>query len=601
MTRFFEVTARDGAARAGKLLVRTGVQTPYLFCPGQEDDMIVNGGNAWINNPLTGAPDAYFVQPYVGLPPRVPGVIADLYPLAEAKGETPSGVVVHPARTIGGADIYIVAGVRSIEGDSRTLLDSIISVRENTKPDTALYLPALATPENVSLLVYLGVDIVDDVLAVAKAYQGLYLTEDGEYPVGEIEELPCTCGVCTGHGDELKAGPDRYRLIAEHNRIRLDIELRKVRQRIRAGTLREYVEKQCRSRPWLTALLRLADARYEYFESRTTTYRSAEMLACSSESQNRVEVRRFADRVRTRFRSDGQILLIIPCSARKPYSTSKSHQAIISALGKYRRYVREVILTSPLGVVPRELELVYPAAHYDVAVTGVWDLEERAWVSGCLRDFIDNNHFSRVIAHVEGPYVEVCAQADRDMIFTCTGHLTSDESLHSLVDQVSLAAREISPAPRNYDQSMLDMFRRMADYEFGMGKGDLLVPARGTFKGRFPGFTLFDGKEQLCSISPQYGSLTLTIEGAKRMGLDDAYFVEIGDFVPKGSILAPGVDNADPQIRPGDDVFVRGKKAIAVGKAKMSGREMKESSRGMAVELRHVARFTEDESLRRLT
>jgi archaeosine synthase len=178
------------------------------------------------------------------------------------------------------------------------------------------------------------------------------------------------------------------------------------------------------------------------------------------------------------------------------------------------------------------------------------------------------------------------------MIFTCTGHLTSDESLQSLVSQVALAVQEINPSPRNYDQSVLDMFRRMADYEFGPGRGESLVPAHGVVKGRFPGFTLFDGREQLCSISPQYGSLTLTLEGAKRMNLSDAYFVEIGDFVPKGSILAPGVDNADPQIRPGDDVFVRGKKAIAVGKAKMSGWEMKESSRGMAVELRHVEKFS---------
>jgi archaeosine synthase len=263
----------------------------------------------------------------------------------------------------------------------------------------------------------------------------------------------------------------------------------------------------------------------------------------------------------------------------------------MSALGKYRRYVREVILTSPMGVVPRELEMVYPAAHYDVAVTGYWDLEERGWVSGCLQAFIDNNHFSRVIAHVEGPYVEVCAQADREMIFTSTGRITSDESLQSLVDQVGLAVREINPVPRNQEQTMLDMFRRMADYEFGMGRGDLLVPAKGIIRGRFPSFVLLDGKEQLCSISPQYGSLTLTLEGAKRMNLNDAYFVEIGDFVPKGSILAPGVENADPQIRPGDDVFVKGKNAIAVGKAKMSGREMVESSRGMAVELRHVERF----------
>lgn len=591
MTRFFEATARDGAARIGRLLVRGGIQTPYLFCPGKGDDLFINGGNAWINGPVQGRADAYTVQPYIGLPGQVRPQISDLYAQQVLGGETPSGAVVHPCRIKDGADLYIIAGVRSIEGDARALLDGITRVREKTKPDTALYLPALATPENVSLLVYLGADVVDDVLAVAKAYQGLYLTQDGEFRPEELDELPCTCEACSKHAAGMKAGPRRYELIAEHNRARLETELRKIRHFIRNGSLREYVEKQCRTRPWLTALMRLADAEYAYMERRTPTYRSSELLACSAESQNRAEIRRFADRVRTRFRSDGQILLIIPCSARKPYSTSQSHMAIMRALGKYRRYVREVILTSPMGVVPRELELVYPAAHYDVAVTGYWDLEERGWVSGCLRDFIDNNHFSRVIAHVEGPYVEVCAQADREMIFTSTGRVTSDESLQNLIEQVALAVKELNPAPRNQEQAMRDMFRGMADYEFGRGRGDLLVPAKGTVRGRFPGYVLFDGNEQLCSISPQYGSLTLTLEGAKRMNLSDAYFVEIGDFVPKGSILAPGVDNADPQIRPGDDVFVKGKKAIAVGKAKMSGSEMVESSRGMAVELRHVERF----------
>lgn len=591
MTRFFEAATRDGAARIGKLIVRGGLTTPYMFCPGNHENLIINGGNAWINGPMESKPDTYVVQPYIGLPPRVRPDIVSLFPVAEVKADNPSGVVVNPEQAPGGADIYILAGARSIDGDPRALLNSIVKLRNSIKPDTALYLPALATPENVSLLVYLGADVVDDVLVVTKAYSGLYLTQDGEFKPEELDELPCACEICMKQGDQMKSGPQRYELIASHNRIRLAEELRRVRQHIRNGMLREYVEKQCRSRPWLTALLRLADAEYEYLEKRTPTYRASDLLACSAESQNRVEVRRFADRVRTRFKSDGKILLIIPCSARKPYSTSQSHQAIINALGKYRRYVREVVLTSPMGVVPRELELIYPAAHYDVAVTGVWDLEERHWVSDCLRDFIDNNHFERVIAHVEGPYVEVCAQADREMTFTSTGRITSDESLNRLIDQVALAVDEINPAPRNFDMMQLDLFRKMADYQFGQGKGDLLVPEKGIIKGRPPRFTLFDGRDQLCSIIPQYGSLALTIDGAKRMGLEDAYFVEIGDFTPKGSILAPGVDNADPQIRPGDDVFVRGRKAIAVGKAKMSGWEMVESTRGIAVELRHVEKL----------
>jgi archaeosine synthase len=481
--------------------------------------------------------------------------------------------------------MYVMAGARSIEGDSRSLLNSFIEIRKAAKPDTALYVPALATPENVSLLVYLGADVVDDVLTTIKAYQGLYLTPDGEYQVKDMADFPCSCEACSNHAQELKSNPE---LLADHNRARLREELSRIKIHIRNGMLREYIEKQSRSRPWLTALMRLADAEYSYIEARTPTYRSSDLLACSAESQNRVEVRRFADRIIQRYSSDGKILLVIPCSARKPYSTSQSHMAIISALGKYRRYVREVILTSPMGVVPRELELVYPAAHYDVAVTGVWDLEERHWVSGCLRNFIDANHFDRVIAHVEGPYVEVCAQADRDMIFTSTGKVTSDESLHALVNQVKLAVDELSPQPRNFEMYLLDIFRKMADYEFGKGRGDLLVPQKGIVKGKHPRLTLFDGREQLCTINPLYGSLTLTLEGAKRMNLTDQYFVEITDFVPKGSILAPGVSNADPQIRPGDDVFIVGKKAIGVGRAKMSGWEMVEASRGMAVELKHV-------------
>ena len=104
-------------------------------------------------------------------------------------------------------------------------------------------------------------------------------------------------------------------------------------------------------------------------------------------------------------------------------------------------------------------------------------------------------------------------------------------------------------------------------------------------------FLLDTGKVQLCSISSQYGSLTLTLEGAKRMNLNDAYFVEIGDFVPEGQHPCACVENADPQTAGNTTFFVKGKNAIAVGKAKMSGREMVESSRGMAVELRHVERF----------
>ncbi len=594
VTRFFEVTHRDGAARLGRLLIRGGIETPYVERPGSDGSIITNGGSSLLGGGLSCAVDSFNVPPHVGLPYHVREEFVRLFspPVREKMAmEAPWGAVVHPDQDVEGADMYIMAGARAIEGDARALLDSFIKIKGSAKPDTALYVPALATPENLSMLVYLGADVVDDVLATAKAYQGLYLTEDGEFLLDELSVLPCTCEVCRPHtAEDLKSlsPAQRFSSLARHNYLKLEEEMKRVRLHIRRGMTREYVEKQCRSRPWLTALLRLADARYDYLEQRTPTYRSSEMLACSAESQNRVEVKRFAGRVKDRFRSQGDILLVLPCSARKPYSTSKSHMAIARALGKLRGYVHELILTSPLGVVPRELELVYPAAHYDVAVTGVWDLDERSWVSSCLRDYIDTHPFKKIIAHVEGPYVEVCRQSGRDMEFTSKGRITGDDSLCSLIEAIKAAVSGLGTKPRGPREMMLDMFRGMADYGFGAGMGERLVPENGIVKGKFPRYVLFDGRDQLCSISPDFGSLSLTLEGARRLSLGPDYVVEIGDFVPGGSVLAPGVVGANLQIRPGDDVLVKGPKALAVGKARMSGYEMAESTRGIAVELRHM-------------
>jgi len=59
------------------------------------------------------------------------------------------------------------------------LVDSIIRLKENTRADALLYAPALATPENLSMLIYLGVDLVDETLPIIKGYQDIYLTNSG--------------------------------------------------------------------------------------------------------------------------------------------------------------------------------------------------------------------------------------------------------------------------------------------------------------------------------------------------------------------------------------------------------------------------------------
>jgi archaeosine synthase alpha-subunit len=71
--------------------------------------------------------------------------------------------------------------------------------------------------------------------------------------------------------------------------------------------------------------------------------------------------------------------------------------------------------------------------------------------------------------------------------------------------------------------------------------------------------------------------LALSLHGARRLQPLGKYIVTIGDFLPKGSLLAPGVIDADLQIRPGDEVIITGEKAFGAGRAKMSDWEMVQS------------------------
>jgi len=133
----------------------------------------------------------------------------------------------------------------------------------------------------------------------------------------------------------------------------------------------------------------------------------------------------------------------------------------------------------------------------------------------------------------------------------------------------------------------------MADFQVGIGAGSELMTSKAgerlKITGKFPFHILSADKEVLARIVPQYGLLTFTLNGARRItNLRSSYKVEIGDFVPRGSILAPGVVNADPQIRVNDEVVFCGDKAFGVGRAKMSGWEMVQSRKGVAVQVREV-------------
>src|SRR6056297_1215277 len=580
MTDYFEVHERDGAARVAELRLADSVTTPALA-----DDFLADAGSLWTADREIpeGSDDELTVLPHRGFPSGTDEEVMDSFAPDYPDVDFPSAAVVAPETADDyGADAYVLSGAQGFVGHGAGFVDAIIETREAIPADSALYLPGVATPANVALLAYAGVDLVNADRAVVAGTQGKYLTTEGTHYLADLSELPCACPACRKPLSEFTRED-----CAEHNVNALRAELGVVRERIRAGRLRDYVEGQARHDQWLTAAFREFDQQWEYVEQRTPVVRHVELSAATEDALPRVEIQRFADRVTSRYRNRfSNPLVLVPCSARKPYSDSQSHGQFHDVIA-YRGH--KVSMTSPIGVVPQELELTYPAQHYDTVVTGRWSEDEKSFVADVLQRYLERNEYPTIIAHVpdEG-YRDIVERVEKrldlDITYTVAEHPTDDESLTNLAEALS---GELKYSKREREHNTV---RALADYLLGDGAGDDLFADIQT-TSRYPKIQVRDSEDtQLATMVPQYGTLSFTLEGAKRWLASDAPVkrVEIDGFVPHGSVLAPGVVDADEEIRVGDEVIVEGPKAFAVGRAEMFGREMAESTRGIACEIRHV-------------
>jgi len=333
--------------------------------------------------------------------------------------------------------------------------------------------------------------------------------------------------------------------------------------------------------------MRELDSQWGYLEERTPILRDAQIDAASADTLRRVEIQRFADRVTTRYRNRFQNpLVLVPCSAAKPYSESQSHRQFHDAI-QWRAHL--VSMTSPIGVVPQELETTYPAQQYDTVVTGRWSEDEKQFVADVLQRYLERNEYPEIIAHVpdEGYRDIVERVEDRlelDITYTVADHPTDDESLANLSQALSgeLKYPSASASTTPSAPSRTTCWATVpATTSSRTSRRPVATPRSRFAIARRPSSRRW---------VPQYGTLSFTLAGAKQWLESDAPTkrVEIDGFVPHGSVLAPGVVDADEDIRVGDEVVVEGPKAFAVGRAEMFGREMGESTRGIACEIRHV-------------
>ncbi|HIP17470.1 MAG TPA: Archaeosine synthase [Methanothermococcus okinawensis] len=468
-----------------------------------------------------------------------------------------------------------------IIGDSRRLIKrkeliQLIKVlREIISPNTAIYFPN-ALPWEIPLLVYLGVDYFDYSSAHYYASLGYYFTKNRLIPINSKER----------EGDEMDFIGNSN--ILNHNKNIINLILNEVKYGIKEGCLRNIVEETTLSDPYLRGNYK----RYNP-DLRNIPLSKGKKIIVSIDENDIPEVKKYIERIKN-YEVFTNTIVLLPCSSKKPYSHSKSHKYFINAINSNNYPVEEVIITSPYGIVPRALEGV---VNYDIPVTGKWSLEEIEFINSQLNNYLKNaskkyGHLN-IICHLPDHYLDILDEDTYknygDYIITSNGNPISLESLENLKNTLKNLKNQYNENQKNLRKNrkmqIIHNYRELAKFQFNKN----FIPEDVIIKGKHKKFFIKRENKlvQICSLNPENGLFVLTYEGGKLLGKIN--WVEVNFEIKKGSLFAPGLKDCDENISVNDEVvIIYEDRIVGVGRAILSGFEMKKAKHGLLVNIRHV-------------
>jgi archaeosine synthase len=484
----------------------------------------------------------------------------------------------------------VLMNARALWSAGESFVEAVAAIRESAGAGPLLWLPRTALPHRLAFLSYIGADILDTTESVIQGARGAFLDPE----LGELHDpsaqaaLRCRCAGCLSPAS-----------LVTHAQCALRTELDRVRSAALDGRLRDLVESRIVAEPRMGELLRYADRRLgPLLETATPVVSDRRTRYVLAEAQRRPEVKRFRERFLQRYHPppSKRVLLVVPCSETKPYRRSPSHRRFTNALEGLAplERVHLVSVTSPLGLVPRELEDIYPARHYDIPVTGDWSELERDSVSRALDHLLASGAYSSVVFHLgreEYSFLRATPPALDSAEWTVAGDRPgSPESLDRLRQAVQSALAPHAPVPGGPLTVVREELEGLAAFQFGVQPAKRLFTDPVRLAGR-PWFQrLTDGHHtDLATWREERGLFHLTVAGGRRLLPDHVLEVEVDPSLTlEGDLFCPGVLHADPEIRTGDSVLLVSEgELVAVGEAELPGAWMASLPHGLAVRVRH--------------
>ncbi|MFX1410522.1 MAG: DUF5591 domain-containing protein [Promethearchaeota archaeon] len=493
----------------------------------------------------------------------------------------------------------------------RGILKLIIEVKKNLDNNVIIMASGKIIPKYYPILIYLGVDLIDSSYLLYLSAENFYDSIEYLLPIYKLKFFPCSCVACQGklrNLSEDKYSSEKIDLLCLHNLISAFSYMNKIKQYLHYEDFRAFIEKSSFDDTYIISILRILDKSYfENVRFETPIVQESKEIKCfGPSSYYRPDFQEFRERVIENFEPEPwtKLIILLPCSAKKPYSESKSHKLFHKIIRKFPEFphFQEFILTSPLGVVPRQLENIYPVNSYDISVTGEWNTEELTITVEMLIQIL--NKYSQdipIICHLEDNYLEIANEAasklsSRFIFSKIYGRATSKESLQSLENLIKEQKDKyiLNENLKNniISKTWIKKIAKILDYQFGMGSGKKFISSGINLKRTKVSsqIILIDSKnkEKLGVFKPKTGQVSLSFKGIDRIIPDPRliksnFIVFDGKEISGNTLFRPGIIDYTSDLIPNNFVIIldrEQKNIIGMGRLLVGSNFIKNSKTG---------------------
>jgi 7-cyano-7-deazaguanine tRNA-ribosyltransferase len=257
------------------------------------------------------------------------------------------------------------------------LAEMILTAKKGIPIERPLHLFGAGHPSMFALAVALGCDLFDSAAYALYARDGRFMTENGTWRIQDMDYFPCTCPRCAADTPKSlmsKSVKERENFLAEHNLWACIAELKRVKQAIRDGRLWELVEMRSHAHPALLSALKRIKNHKDFLATFSPSIKSSGFFYFNHEGLARPEITHYRKSLLTRYTppANAKTLLLLPQTRNKPFHKApemKKIRKLLSLLGpENANKVHVAVFCAPFGVVPFELDEVYPLSQHEVAL-----------------------------------------------------------------------------------------------------------------------------------------------------------------------------------------------------------------------------------------